>query len=232
MEFDKQKVDKLEQEIEVEFQNEELLKRAITHKSYSNENRERSLKNNERLEFLGDAILDLVISEYIFAEYPDHPEGELAKIRSVVVSAPVLAEKSKEINLGNYLLLGKGEEITGGRKRNSILADAFEALVGSIYLDQGLEVVREFILELLTADIMTVEAGEHIQDYKTLLQELIQQSSNSRPDYLVVKEEGPDHNKEFTVQVVFEDEVLGTGIGSSKKEAQQQAAKNAIKKIQ
>ncbi|MCK8816924.1 ribonuclease III [Natroniella sulfidigena] len=232
MEFDKQKVKKLEQEIEVEFENEELLKRALTHKSYSNENRNQNLKNNERLEFLGDAILDLVISEYIFDKYSEHPEGELAKIRSVVVSAPVLAEKSKEINLGNYLLLGKGEEITGGRKRDSILADAFEALVGSIYLDQGLETVRKFILELLTADIMTVEAGEHIQDYKTLLQELIQQNSNSRPEYSVVKEEGPDHNKEFTVQVIFEDEVLGVGIGSSKKEAQQKAAKNAIKKIQ
>ncbi len=227
---DKKMLNDLQDKINIHFDNLELLKRAITHKSYANENRHLGLKDNERLEFLGDAVQDLVISEYIFNKYPNYPEGELAKIRSVVVSAPVLAKKAKEISLGKYLLLGKGEDMTGGRDRDSILANAFEALVGSIYLDQRLEVVRKFILDLLIPDINKVEKGEHIQDYKTLLQEMIQKNSNSRPEYEVVKEEGPDHNKKFTIQVNFEDQVLGIGSGSSKKEAQQNAAKDAIDK--
>ncbi|WP_018249673.1 ribonuclease III [Orenia marismortui] len=224
-------LEELQQQIQIFFNDIDLLERAITHKSFANENRHLGLKDNERLEFLGDSVQDLVVSEYMILEYPDHPEGELAKIRSVVVSAPVLAEKAKEINLGKYLLLGKGEEMTGGRKRDSILADAFEALVGSIYLDQGLEVIKDFILKLLIPDIKKVEKGEHIQDYKTLLQEIIQKNSNARPEYEVIKEEGPDHNKQFTIQVNFEEEVLGVGTGSSKKEAQQKAARNAIDKV-
>ncbi|TDX52092.1 ribonuclease III [Orenia marismortui] len=224
-------LEELQQQIQIFFNDIDLLERAITHKSFANENRHLGLKDNERLEFLGDSVQDLVVSEYMILEYPDHPEGELAKIRSVVVSAPVLAEKAKEINLGKYLLLGKGEEMTGGRGRDSILADAFEALVGSIYLDQGLEVVKDFILKLLIPDIKKVEKGEHIQDYKTLLQEIIQKNSNARPEYEVIKEEGPDHNKQFTIQVNFEEEVLGVGTGSSKKEAQQKAARNAIDKV-
>ncbi|WP_027340530.1 ribonuclease III [Halonatronum saccharophilum] len=222
---------KIQEEIGIEFKDESILKRALTHKSYANERRNLNLKDNERLEFLGDSVQDLVVSEYMFLKYPDHPEGDLAKIRSVVVSAPVLAQKAREISLGDYLLLGKGEEMTGGRKRDSILADAFEALVGSIYLDRGLEVVEKFILSLLVPDIKNVEIGEHIQDYKTLLQEIIQRDSNSRPEYKVVKEEGPDHNKEFTIEVDFDGDILGRGKGSSKKEAQQRAAKDAISKI-
>src|SRR6056297_3380654 len=150
----------LEDELGIKFTDLELLKRAITHKSYANENRELNLKNNERLEFLGDSVLDLVISKYIFLNYPDHPEGELAKIRSVVVSSPILANKAEEIELGSYILLGKGEEMTGGRNRDSILADTFEAIVGAIYLDQGLEAAREFILDLLVSKIEIVEQGE------------------------------------------------------------------------
>ncbi|PRX27460.1 RNAse III [Orenia metallireducens] len=224
-------LEELQQQLGIFFNDLELLQRAVTHKSYANENRHLGLKDNERLEFLGDSIQDLVVSEYMFIEYPNHPEGELAKIRSVVVSAPVLAEKAKEINLGKYLLLGKGEEMTGGRDRDSILADAFEALVGSIYLDQGLEIIKGFILELLIPDIKLVERGEHIQDYKTLLQELVQKNSNLRPEYEVVKEEGPDHNKRFTIQVNLEERVLGVGAGSSKKEAEQKAAEDAINKV-
>ncbi|AGB41359.1 ribonuclease III [Halobacteroides halobius DSM 5150] len=221
----------LQQEIEVQFSDLKLLEKAITHKSYANEKQELKIKDNERLEFLGDSVLDLIISRYIFLNYPDHPEGELAKIRSVVVSAPILAEKAREIELGKYMLLGKGEEMTGGRKRDSILADGFEAVVGSIYLDQGLEASQEFILDLLVPNIKEVEQGSYVRDYKTLLQELIQKDSNLRPDYKVVEEKGPDHNKRFTVEVIFDQEILGVGVGFSKKEAEQKAAKKAIAKV-
>ncbi|GAB6138434.1 ribonuclease III [Halanaerobaculum tunisiense] len=222
----------LEEELEIKFTDLELLKRAITHKSYANENRELNIKNNERLEFLGDSVLDLVISKYIFLNYPEHPEGELAKIRSVVVSSPILANKAEEIELGSYILLGKGEEMTGGRNRDSILADTFEAIVGAIYLDQGLEAAREFILDLLVSKIEIVEQGEYITDYKTLLQEVVQQDSNLIPEYKVVEAKGPDHNKRFTVEVVFDDQILGIGTGFSKKEAEQEAAKKAISKLE
>ncbi|MFO7819703.1 MAG: ribonuclease III [Halanaerobacter sp.] len=227
----KQNLLELQEKIEIEFDDLELLTRALTHKSYANERREQSLKDNERLEFLGDAVLDLIVNQYLFVQYPNYPEGELAQIRSVVVSALTLAEKSREIDLGKYLLLGKGEEATGGRGRNSILADAFEALIGSIYLDQGLKVAESFVLDLLIPNINMVEQGNHIQDYKTLLQELLQKNSDHRPQYEVVKEEGPDHNKLFTVQVKFKGEVLGVGTGSSKKRAQQSSAKEAIEKL-
>ncbi|MGM0501663.1 MAG: ribonuclease III [Bacillota bacterium] len=227
----KQIVMELQEELGIKFDDVELLTRALTHKSYANERRNENLKDNERLEFLGDAVLDLVVNQYLFLEYSNHPEGELAQIRSVVVSAPTLAEKSREIDLGDYLLLGKGEEATGGRKRNSILADAFEALIGSIYLDRGLECARDFILDLLIANIQNVEQGNHIQDYKTLLQELLQKNSDNRPQYEVINEEGPDHNKFFTVQVTFKGQTLGVGTGSSKKRAQQSAAKEAIEKL-
>jgi ribonuclease-3 len=203
----------------------------LTHKSYANENQNLNLKDNERLEFLGDSVLDIVISEYMFNRYPDYPEGELAKMRAVVVSAPILANKSRKLDLGKYLLLGKGEEMTGGRSRSSILADAFEGLVGSIYLDRDLKVARRFILDLMKSDIDSVEAGEHIKDYKTILQEKIQQASNSRPEYAVIEEEGPDHSKLFTVQVRYDAKPLGQGTGSSKKEAQQEAAKSALEKL-
>ena len=229
--MNKQKLLELQKKIEIEFDDLELLKRALTHKSYANERRNQSLKDNERLEFLGDAVLDLIVNQYLFLNYPDSPEGELAQIRSVVVSALTLAEKGREIDLGSYLLLGKGEEATGGRERNSILADAFEALIGSIYLDQGLEIAQTFILDLLIPNIKMVEQGNHIQDYKTLLQELLQKNSDHRPQYQVIKEEGPDHNKSFTVQVKFKDDILGVGTGSSKKRAQQSAAKEAIDKL-
>ncbi|MGM0471190.1 MAG: ribonuclease III [Bacillota bacterium] len=228
----REKLIELQNRIEIQFDNLELLQKGLTHKSYANENRELQLKDNERLEFLGDSVLDIVVSEYMFNRYPNYPEGKLAKMRAAVVSAPALAEKAEELDLGDYLLLGRGEEMTGGRKRESILADSFEALVGSIYLDQDLEVARDFILELMEIDIQNAEAGKHICDYKTTLQELIQKQSNSRPNYQVVKEEGPDHSKKFTIQVRFDNKVLGEGTGSSKKEAQQKAAKDALEDLQ
>lgn len=232
MAVEKEDLLELMERINICFSKDELLIKALTHKSYANEKRKEELKDNERLEFLGDSVLDLVVSEYIFNKYPNHPEGELAKIRSVVVSTTMLAEKAREISLGEHILLGKGEEQSGGRTRDSILADTFEAVVGSIYLDQGFNQARTFILDLLIPNINDVEMGDHIQDYKTLLQELIQKETNRRPLYEVINEEGPDHKKVFTVHVKIENRILGIGKGNSKKEAEQQAAQNAIEEKQ
>lgn len=221
----------LQKTIQIKFKNQLILQQAMTHKSYANENRNKSARDNERLEFLGDAVLNLVISDTIFKMYRDYPEGELAKTRAVVVSAPTLARTAKKIDLGKYLYLGKGEAMTGGRNRDSILADALEALIGAIYLDCGLAAVTDFIKKYLFDEIQLVESGEHIQDYKTILQEEIQKRSNTRPLYSVVNEEGPDHDKLFTVQVKYKSSVIGTGTGKNKKEAQQKAAANAIIKL-
>lgn len=231
MERTKKNLYKLQKLIQIKFRNRELLQEAITHKSYANENRASFNKNNERLEFLGDAVLDLVISEYIYKKYESYPEGELAKTRAVVVSAPTLARIAKKLDLGQFLMLGKGEEMTGGRERDSILADAFEALVGAIFLDRDLKTVSKFIQNHLVAEIELVERGENIQDYKTLLQEEIQRRSNTRPVYRVIHEEGPDHDKRFTIQVEYKNEVIGQGMGKNKKEAQQRAAENALAKL-
>ncbi len=222
---------RLQKTIGLSFDREELLQMALTHKSHVNECESRRLKDNERLEFLGDAILELVISEYLYRQYPRSPEGQLAKMKGIVVSAPVLAEKSRELKLGDYLFLGRGEDLTGGRRRASILADVFEALIGALYLDQGLEVTREFILQYLGEDVRSAYRGNHIQDYKTGLQELVQARTGELPLYQTVKEDGPDHQKEFTVQVILDERVMGEGRGSTKKEAEQEAAREAFMKL-
>ncbi len=229
--YDKQLILDIENKIELKFSDKMLLQRAITHKSFSNENTKMALRDNERMEFLGDSVLSIIISTYIFDHFPDYPEGELAKMRSVIVSEPILALKAREINLGKYILLGKGEELSGGRKRDSILADTMEALMGAIYLDMGIKVATKFVLNIFKEVIEEVEQGKYLQDYKTMLQELIQKDSFSRPNYLVTDEEGPDHNKTFTVEVCHNDKVLGSGKGSSKKEAEQSAARIALKKL-
>ncbi len=229
--YNNENIINFEKAIGIEFNNKLLLQRALTHKSFPNENKILALKDNERLEFLGDSVLSLSVSTYIFKKFSNFPEGELAKMRAVVVSAPILAEAAKNINLGDYLFLGKGEEMTGGRERDSILADAMEAIFGALYLDQGFTAVGDFILSLLKEDIINVAKGNHIQDYKTMLQEVIQQDGNIRPEYEVIDEEGPDHNKTFIVAVKIEDNSLGSGQGSSKKEAEQEAAKFALHKL-
>lgn len=220
-----------EQEIKIEFSDKKLLQRALTHKSFPNENKKLSLKDNERLEFLGDSVLSLAVSTYIFNKFSDFPEGELAKMRAVVVSAPILAEAAKKLDLGKYLFLGKGEEMTGGRERDSILADTMEAIFGALYLDQGFTAASDFVLKILKEDIKEVAKGNHIQDYKTMLQEIIQQDGNIRPEYEVIDEKGPDHNKTFIVAVKLKENSLGSGQGSSKKEAEQEAAKFALHKL-
>ncbi|MFW6306345.1 MAG: ribonuclease III [Bacillota bacterium] len=229
--FNEKLIMNLEKNINITFKNKMLLQRSMTHKSFSNENSHLSLRDNERLEFLGDSVLSIVISTYIFDNFPDYPEGELAKMRSVIVSEPILALKAREINLGDYLLLDKGEDLSGGRKRESILADSMEAIIGAVYLDCGIKKAEEFIIDLFETIIKEVEQGKYIQDFKTVLQEVIQQESINRPTYFVVDEKGPDHNKTFKVEVRHNNITLGSGQGSSKKEAEQNAAKVALEKI-
>ena len=229
--FNEMKIKEFEKSLNLDFNDKLLIQRALTHKSYPNENRRLNLKDNERLEFLGDSVLSLSVSTYIFNKFSDLPEGELAKMRAVIVSAPILAEAAKRIELGQFLFLGKGEEMTGGRKRDSILADTMEAIFGALYLDQGFSAAADFILKQLKVDIINVAEGNHIQDYKTMLQEVIQGNGNVRPEYEVVDEEGPDHNKTFIVAVKLKEDSLGAGQGSSKKEAEQEAAKVALDKL-
>ncbi|NBI06856.1 ribonuclease III [Senegalia massiliensis] len=225
------KLKQFQERINYEFSDITLLNKALTHSSYANEFKSKKILYNERLEFLGDSVLGLVISDYIFNKYKNFPEGELTKIRALTVCEPSLAEISKKLNLGEFMLLGKGEEATGGRTRISILSDAFEAVIGAIYLDGGMKASKKFILNNLLETIINAVNGEMLLDYKTELQEIIQQDSNSNIKYNVVKEEGPDHNKKFYVEVSNNGKILGTGKGNSKKEAEQNAAKFALKKV-
>lgn len=226
--YKERKIQRLEDRLNIEFNDKSLIQRALTHKSFPNENKHLNLNDNERLEFLGDSVLSLTISTYLFRSYNNYPEGKLAKMRAVLVSAPVLAEKARELNIGTHIILGRGEELTGGRDRDSILADTMEAIFGAIYLDKDFSYITDFIINIFKEDIEAVEQGDHIKDYKTLLQEEIQQDSTERPCYSVIKERGPDHNKTFIVKVKFEGKELGLGTGSSKKEAEQKAAKVAL----
>ncbi|MDF1616392.1 ribonuclease III [Petrocella sp. FN5] len=205
-----------------------LLERALTHSSYANEHRLSKFENNERLEFLGDAVLEIITSEFLFRKYDEMLEGELTKFRASIVCEPTLANFSREINLGDYLLLGKGEDNSGGRLRSSVLSDAVEALIGAIYLDGGLEEARIFVESTLLKD---VEKRKLFVDSKTHLQEIIQKNSDQSVEYVIVSEKGPDHSKLFEVIVVHEDKTIGHGFGRSKKSAEQEAAFDAIKKI-
>ena len=210
-----------ENNIKYTFKNKSLLELALTHSSHANESKVHT-EYNERLEFLGDAVLQLVTSEKLYKENPNMPEGKMSKQRAALVCEDALANYSKQIQLGDFLLLGKGEENTGGRERPSILADAFEAVIGAIFLDGGIENAKKFVLRFLD------DKGLHLQDYKTLLQEIILKNPGERLSYVVVAEEGPDHNKSFTVEVKLNSNSIGTGFGKSKKAAEQQAAKEAL----
>lgn len=222
---------KLEAFIGYEFINKDLLTEALTHSSFANEKKIKSNKYNERLEFLGDSVLGLIISEYLFRNYPELPEGKLTKIRAKIVCEPSLADCAKSIDLGNYLKLGKGEESTGGRNRTSILADAFEALIGSIYLDGGMENARKFIMKIMRKTIEDAICGKIFIDYKTRLQEILQADSTNKITYEIVDEIGPDHNKTFYTQVKNNNRIIGYGNGKNKKESEQNAAKMALKGV-
>ena len=217
--------------IEYSFNNKHILSLALTHSSYANEQKLGKFEYNERLEFLGDAVLEFLVSRYIFEKYPELPEGELTKLRASVVCEGSLAKKAVDIHLGDFLYLGKGEELTGGRTRESILADAFEAVIGAVVIDGGIENAEKYVMGLMTDVISSVRNSFMLMDYKTRLQEEIQKSSKEPVAYAIVKESGPDHGKLFEAEVSHSGSVLGSGTGRSKKEAEQAAAKNALGKI-
>ncbi len=217
-----------QEKIGYEFDNRNLLLQALTHSSYANEKHMRKLSDNERLEFLGDAVLEIISSDYLFDNYPELPEGELTKLRASIVCEPTLALCASEMSLGDFLLLGKGEDQTGGRKRKSILSDALEAVIGAIYLDGGFTSAKEFVLKYILTDI---EHKQLFYDSKTILQEVVQ-GEHEQLTYTLTAESGPDHNKSFTVDVCVGDKILGTGTGHTKKAAEQEAAYQALLMIQ
>ncbi|WP_027351990.1 ribonuclease III [Desulfotomaculum nigrificans] len=224
-------VNRLKAKIGFEWSNPSLLTQALTHSSCVHESRGQGLHHNQRLEFLGDAVLELLISEYLYQRFPDRTEGELTKMRAASVCEPSLAKVARGLDLGRCLRMGRGEERSGGRERPSILADAFEALLGAIYLDHGLEAARKFVLEQLNPIITDVVAGRLDRDYKTELQERLQQNSPDPVSYVIMKETGPDHDKVFTAGVIYRGQIIGQGSGHSKKEAEQQAAKDAFNRL-
>ena len=221
----KKNLKELEQRIGYTFQDQKLLEHSMRHSSYANEKHMKKTECNERLEFLGDAVLELVSSEFLFFENPNMPEGELTRTRASMVCEPSLAFCARELNLGEYLLLGKGEEHTGGRFRDSITSDALEALIGAIYLDGGFANAKEFILRFVLNDL---ENKKLFYDSKTILQELVQGEFSETVSYKLLKEEGPDHNKSFFVAVYIGETAYGEGQGRTKKAAEQQAAYQAI----
>lgn len=218
-----------EKVIGYEFKNKDYILEALTHSSYSNENKKFNF--NERFEFLGDSVLGVVVSDYLFKAEKNLPEGELTKLRANIVCEESLNEVANSICLGEYMLLGKGEEATGGRQRISILADATEAVIAAIYLDGGLVCARDFILKFMGDIIQDTRKGNIFRDYKTHLQELLQSRGENNIWYNLIDEKGPDHNKRFVMEVGINDIVLGIGEGKSKKEAEQLAARAGLKNI-
>lgn len=219
-------LNRFQADIGVFWSNVDLLREALTHSSYSFENP--GCRNNQRLEFLGDAVLEIVISEHLFNMLPRSSEGELTKLRAAIVCEPSLAVVARRMDLGRYLRMGHGEELSGGRERPSVLADAFEALLGALYLDRGAECARQFILGALEETIRDAMNGRSEFDFKTRLQERLQKDSPDPPRYVILREEGPDHCKTFTAAVMYKGKILGTGSGRSKKEAEQIAARKAL----
>lgn len=225
----KRYLEALQKNLNYEFKDIKLLETALTHSSYANEHNMKTTENNERLEFLGDAIVSLIVSRYLYKKYPHYPEGELTKIRASVVCESSLAFIAKQINLGDFLLLGKGEESTGGRERESILGDASEALVGAVYMDSDFETTSRLLLDKFENDLVhAVAKGSLFIDYKTDLQENLQKKKRVKIEYSVAKEEGPDHSKVFHINVIIDGNVIGKGSGRNKKEAEQMAAKEAL----
>ena len=214
----------------IRFNDINLLNHALAHRSYANERRVERF-NNERLEFLGDSVLGVVVTEYLFLNQPQQPEGYLAMVKSHVVSEDSLAQAAREMTLENYILIGKGEELSGGRTNKALISDALEALFGAYYLDSGLEACRKLILNCLGSEIHKVLNDEHQKDYKTILQELVQQSFKTYPRYLVTKRSGPEHRQQFWVKVQVMDNSYGPGRGHTKKEAEKAAAQLAYKAL-
>lgn len=216
----------LEKRLNYKFKNIDLLKNALVHSSYANEVRG-NVHSNERLEFLGDSVLSIIVSEHLYNKFPNMPEGELTRMRASLVCEKSLCEFSRELGIGKYLNLGKGEDKNGGRERDSILADAFEAVLAAVYLDGGMDAAKAHIMNTVLRDIKHCE-DDTFKDYKTTLQEVIQRNPEESVSYILVDESGPDHNKSFTVEVHLNSNVIGEGIGKSKKQAEQMAAKQAL----
>lgn len=208
------------------FKDLNLLNLAFCHRSYTNEY-PKPIDNNEKLEFLGDSVLGLITADYLYHLYPDSTEGELAKIKSYVVSESCLVTIAKKIRIDNYILIGKGEEYSGGRNKPALLADCTEAIIGAYFLDSGFKLVSDFVLSHLKEEIGRVSRKKHYRDYKTLLQELIQKEYRTCPHYKVASVEGPDHNRIYHMEVIVEDKTFGPGEGSNKKKAEQEAARMA-----
>ena len=224
---EKEMMDDLQLIIGYKFKDESLLYEALSHSSFANENK-KSRKSNERLEFLGDSVLSIVVSDHIFKHFKHIPEGELTKLRASLVCESALFEFSKKIQLGQHIFLGKGEEMTGGRERPSIVSDAFEAVIAAIYLDGGMEAARPYVLSFIPKDI-TVSGAKSFHDYKTALQEIIQRNPEEKVVYFLKEESGPDHDKHFVIQVLLNGHVIGEGGGRSKKAAEQAAACEALR---
>ena len=224
-------VNELIKKIGYEFKNEEYLHEALTHRSYANEIEKDRRFNNEKLEFLGDAILNLITTEYIYDLYEKKTEGELAKLKSQIISEPVFSTIASELELGEYLYLSNGEIMSGGRHRRSILGDAFEALIGAIFKDSDYYTAKNVALKFLLGKINKLEEIEGTGDYKTVLQEFVQGKYKKMPEYKLLRTKGPDHNKVFEICVRWNDKIYGIGTGKSKKEAEKHAAKEALEKL-
>ena len=220
-------MEELQQMMGYRFRDRSLLYEALSHSSFANESR-KGTPCNERLEFLGDSVLSIVVSEHIFRHFKHIPEGELTKLRASLVCESTLYEFSKRIKLGEHIFLGKGEEQTGGRTRPSIVSDAFEAVIAAVYLDGGLEAARSYVISFLPRDLAPL-GGKQLHDYKTELQEVIQRNPEEKVEYCLKDERGPDHDKQFTVQVKLNSNVIGEGVGRSKKAAEQAAAREALR---
>lgn len=219
-----------QRQADIKYHNIELLNLAFTHRSFANESHE-SVDNNERLEFLGDSVLGMVVSDWLFCNLPLRHEGDFSRIKSYVVSEDSLAVIAKRLGVDNYILIGKGEEYSGGRTKKALLADCMEAIFGSYYLDAGIECATEFILRLLVPEIKSVLENKHKKDYKTLLQEYVQKKYKKYPIYELMKRTGPEHDNTFWVQVTVQGKVFGPASGSNKKEAEQNVAKIAFDAI-
>ncbi len=217
--------EELENRIGYQFKNKALLKQALTHSSFANEQKINKFEDYERLEFLGDAVLELVSSDFLFQEHPQMPEGQLTKMRASMVCEPALAFCAREFGLEEFILLGKGEEMTGGRKKDSIVSDVMEAVIGAIYLDSGMEAAKAHIHKFVLSDL---EHKQLFYDAKTILQERVQRKGEGTLHYELIREEGPDHDKVFVVEARLDEKRIGTGSGRTKKSAEQQAAYEAL----
>lgn len=225
-------ISNVEQALNLTFSDKALLQRALTHRSYINENPDYPLEDNERLEFLGDAILDFITGEYLYHHFPEMAEGFLTNLRSALVRTETLAQFAAQLELGDFLFLGKGEEEGGGRNRKAILCDAFEALIGAIYLERGIEFTRHYVQEMIEPALEEILNADSHKDAKSRLQEVAQSLFQITPTYHTIKEEGPDHAKQFTVEALIGQKAYGRGTGLSKQSAAQDAAEKALETLQ